>query len=238
MLALAAGTPPTRAFLARHCPTAPRALPPPPPPPRPAPQLPPDLKTSLVSMLACDSIEGYIRPGCVHVTVDAMMSSAARQSLAEAGLRSAVETLIASRDDGFWAERTMLLQLGSHLALVRDGQVVHVLSAGSCTKLLPRITAARPLAFAPAPAGEPLNISIWGYNLDGEEDTVLARQGGKRAQGRAGRCLPARAFTRAAPPTCAAPAHLRTRTALTPPLPPLPALLRLLRRGGARGPGG
>lgn len=31
-------------------------------------QLPSDLKASLVNMLSCQSMEGYLRPGCVHLT--------------------------------------------------------------------------------------------------------------------------------------------------------------------------
>ncbi len=31
-------------------------------------QLPSDLKASLVNMLSCQSMEGYLRPGCVHIT--------------------------------------------------------------------------------------------------------------------------------------------------------------------------
>lgn len=31
-------------------------------------QLPADLKASLVNMLSCQSMEGYLRPGCVHIT--------------------------------------------------------------------------------------------------------------------------------------------------------------------------
>jgi hypothetical protein len=31
-------------------------------------QLPADLKASLVNMLSCQSMEGYLRPGCVHLT--------------------------------------------------------------------------------------------------------------------------------------------------------------------------
>ena len=33
-------------------------------------------------MLSCNSIEGYIRPGCVHLTVDALMGYEERRALA------------------------------------------------------------------------------------------------------------------------------------------------------------
>ena len=45
-------------------------------------QLPTDLKASLINMLTCNSLEGYIRPGCVHVTVDALMGPEEREAMA------------------------------------------------------------------------------------------------------------------------------------------------------------
>lgn len=70
------------------------------------------------------------------------------------------------------------------MALVREGQVVHVLATSGSSQVFPRIAALRPLVAAPEADGA-TRVTVWGYNLGeetGEEDgsdVVLARsQGG------------------------------------------------------------
>lgn len=72
--------------------------------------------------------------------------------------------------------RSQQVQLGDKLALVREGKVVHVLATAN-SSLFPRVAAVRPLA-AQADAEGCLNVSLWGHNLDNEEDTILARSNG------------------------------------------------------------
>ncbi|KAL4859578.1 Teosinte glume architecture 1 [Chlorella vulgaris] len=136
-------------------------------------QLPSDLKASLVNMLSCQSMEGYLRPGCVHLTVNALMGSEEHALLASSGVRAVVERLVARQPGAFWSEHAMLIQLGDKLVLVREGRVVHVLATGS-SSLFPRLEALRPLAAAPDAAGCS-EVAVWGYNLDKAEDTILAR---------------------------------------------------------------
>lgn len=136
-------------------------------------QLPSDLKASLVNMLSCQSMEGYLRPGCVHLTVNALMGPEECALLASSGVRAVVERLVARQPEAFWSEHAMLIQLGDKLVLVREGRVVHVLATGS-SSLFPRLEALRPLAAAPDAAGC-AEVAVWGYNLDKAEDTILAR---------------------------------------------------------------
>ena len=44
-------------------------------------QLPADLKTNLLAMLRCgvNALEGYIRPGCLHLTLQAMVRGKVRE---------------------------------------------------------------------------------------------------------------------------------------------------------------
>lgn len=108
------------------------------------------------------------------------------------------------------------VQLGDKLALVREGRVVHVLATAS-SSLFPRVAALRPLAAAPSAEGH-LELSLWGYNLGSEEDTVLARSNGARLL--AGRPPPSKAAPRGSsdmPLGAALPTLTRSLTQLLPP---------------------
>ncbi|PRW58718.1 copper responsive regulator 1 isoform A [Chlorella sorokiniana] len=139
-------------------------------------QLPADLKASLVNMLSCQSMEGYLRPGCVHITVNALMGPEERALLAQSGVRAVVERLVARQPEAFWSQHAMLVQLGDKLVLVREGKVVHVLATAH-SSLFPRVAALRPLVAEPDAEGA-VTVSLWGYNLDNAEDTILARSNG------------------------------------------------------------
>lgn len=59
-----------------------------------------------------------------------------------------VERLVAQQPEAFWAQHTMLVQLGDKMALVREGQVVHVLATAHSTQVR---RAASPRQPAPLP---------------------------------------------------------------------------------------
>ncbi|KAL4430673.1 hypothetical protein ABPG75_005929 [Micractinium tetrahymenae] len=139
-------------------------------------QLPSDLKASLVNMLSCQSMEGYLRPGCVHITVNALIGPEERQLLAQSGVRAVVERLVARQPEAFWSQHAMLVQLGDKLALVREGRVVHVLATAH-SSLFPHVAALRPLVAQPSADGC-VEVQVWGHNLDNEADTLLARTNG------------------------------------------------------------
>ena len=74
--------------------------------------LPPDLKQDLVDLLSCgiNSVEGYIRPGCVHLVLGAIMSRAQYKQLAALDIRQAVEQLVTSSNKDFWSADTVLVR--------------------------------------------------------------------------------------------------------------------------------
>ena len=55
------------------------------------------------------------------------------------GVRGVVERLVAQQPEAFWAQHTMLVQLGDKMALVREGQVVHVLATAGSTQVRRRL---------------------------------------------------------------------------------------------------
>ena len=82
--------------------------------------LPPDLKQDLVDLLSCgiNSVEGYIRPGCVHLVLGAIMSRAQYKQLAALDIRQAVEQLVTSSNKDFWSADTVLVRGADRLHLV------------------------------------------------------------------------------------------------------------------------
>ena len=73
--------------------------------------LPHDLQQNLVGLLSCgvNSIEGYIMPGCLQLTVDALVSSVQLESMQHMGARQAVEQLLQSQNKAFWGSDAMLV---------------------------------------------------------------------------------------------------------------------------------
>ena len=74
--------------------------------------LPHDLKPNLVGLLSCgvDSIEGYIMPGCLQLTVDALMDSHQLEAMQQVGARQAVEQLLQGQNKAFWGSDAMLVR--------------------------------------------------------------------------------------------------------------------------------
>ena len=141
--------------------------------------LPADLKASMQEMLAVDGMEGYMQPGCVHVEVNAMLGAEGHGAVVEGGMHAAVERFLASSAAAA-AAHTIVLQLGDKMALVRDGKLIHVVDTAGAAQLLPSVAAVRPLAVVPpARRGGSISLSVWGYNLEGEGTTVIARSQGR-----------------------------------------------------------
>ncbi|KAK9835951.1 hypothetical protein WJX81_000786 [Elliptochloris bilobata] len=137
-------------------------------------QLPSDLKANLVTMLQCgvNALEGYIRPGCVHLMLHALLGEQMGSQLQKCGVRAAVKALVAGTGAEFWRQETLLIQLHDEVALVRNGQVLHVLSGSGSRGVFPAIDAVAPravLASAPGP------ITLSGANLAVPDNAVLAR---------------------------------------------------------------
>lgn len=97
-------------------------------------QLPANLRQQLTGWLNCApaGVEGYIRPGCVHLTMSATLPSQPSGAQPTAGhahtLQQAVRHLLATPEQDIWHRSTMLVQLGSEAAVVHQGSIVKVWS--------------------------------------------------------------------------------------------------------------
>ena len=76
--------------------------------------LPHDLKQNLVGLLSCgvNSIEGYIMPGCVQLTLNALLSQERYQAVRSMGVREAFDILMQDRSNrALWGSDSMLVSL-------------------------------------------------------------------------------------------------------------------------------
>ncbi|DBA97467.1 TPA: hypothetical protein ACH3X1_015182 [Trebouxia sp. C0004] len=139
--------------------------------------LPYDLKQNLVGLLSCgvNSIEGYIMPGCLQLTVEALVGSEQLAAMQDMSARQAVEQLLQGQNKAFWASDAMLVQWQDDLVLVKDGAVQTVVSGASSTGLLPEIHSMSPVCVSNDYMG---TVSISGANIAGEGQTVLCRSQG------------------------------------------------------------
>lgn len=145
-------------------------------------QLPSDLRHSITSVLNCDSVEGYMRPGCVHITIDGLMHETAAKNLRINGVRACIESLIAACPAAFAQKgRPVLVQLGEHLVMVEDGEIVREISTAYSTRMLPQITDITPRVAITTTMSSSSNVvvNLHGLNLGGPDDVVLARSQGR-----------------------------------------------------------
>lgn len=96
-------------------------------------QLPGSLRETVTGWLGSTpaGLEGYIRPGCVHLTVQATMPTrqaegAVTGTAPDVSIRSAVDHLLASPKQEVWHKCTMLVQLGDEAAVVHEGKPLKV----------------------------------------------------------------------------------------------------------------
>ena len=115
----------------------------------------------------------------MHLTVDALLSPAEAARMAEAGLAAAVGRLVGGEGAEFWKGRTMLVQMGECVALVKEGRVAQILSVAASWRQLPRLAGVSPLAVAPVGEAGEAEVTLWGYNLGSSSDAILARSQGE-----------------------------------------------------------
>ena len=147
-------------------------------------QLPSSLRTTLLEMLKSGSLEGYMRPGCVHVTVSGLMSAEAARALESKGLRSAVAQLAGSCPEVFDTDSLVFVQFANSLALARNGRVLQELSTATAKKLFPEVVSIEPAALVPSSRDEDVKgvtVCVYGTNMGHKNDVVLARSQGKYA---------------------------------------------------------
>jgi len=87
--------------------------------------LPPDLRQQVTSWLAevPPLLEGYIRPGCVHLTLHALVGRHAYDAAAKAGVQDLVRHLLRKTGCAFWRSGSYAVQLFGKVAVVTDGRV-------------------------------------------------------------------------------------------------------------------
>ncbi|GAB4813342.1 hypothetical protein N2152v2_000388 [Parachlorella kessleri] len=165
-------------------------------------QLPKRVLQEIVNLVSTDPIfvDCFVRPGCTHVTVSALLTAAERERLATEGCAVVARRLLQCggwlADTGAegepWAAN-MLVQLGSQVAVVRQGRLAAV---SQSPLLAPKLVAARPQVMqaqntgqqGEASAAEPDlhqgSVMLWGYNLGdatrpGHHDAIICRQAGR-----------------------------------------------------------
>ncbi len=73
----------------------------------------------------------------------------------------------------------MQIQWYEEVALVRDGKVLHVLSASGSRGVLPQLHSVSPLA---ALSSAPVTVKLLGANIATPDNSVLAQSQGEHAQ--------------------------------------------------------
>ena len=164
-------------------------------------ELPPNMRAQLHTWFdggsAAASLEGYIRPGCVHLTVQAILEApaaagaggaAAAEPAAPgagpAGSSSAaaadnaaahrvVSAMLASGDP-LWRTKTLLVQAGSRLVLVQAGQVQQTwdIESASPDRAVPEILHTSPPVVL---AAQPPAVCVAGVHLLQDGASIFCR---------------------------------------------------------------
>jgi hypothetical protein len=138
----------------------------------------PAVRTELEALVGGPSslslVEGCIRPGCVHLTLDTRaLGALGARPPAPGGLAAAVARLAARGELG----GDMMVQAGGRMmVLARGGRVVAQLDLQHAAHLVPRLAAVRPLAVVAAPRAA---LRLQGQRISDVGDAVMCRQQGR-----------------------------------------------------------
>lgn len=141
----------------------------------------PSIKCELVNLLRVAEhslIEGYVRPGCLHLTIDARVP-AGESAMAERaeGLAASVERLLASGALTPAAAQSMIVQLQKELVMVKEGCVMAAVDTTTSAGVMPRIAGVLPLAVV---AGQRWTfLKLAGTRLNEPDALIMCRQGGR-----------------------------------------------------------
>lgn len=140
--------------------------------------LPPDLQSQLAEVMRCgnNDLQGYIRPGCAHLTVDAGVAAPQQESLQSDGVRAAAHTLFAASSGKPWSQAPSTMQLFDEAALVSHGRVLHVVSVTGSAAVLPHLISVSPRFLI---AGSAYAAVIRSANYHPSIDAVIARADGR-----------------------------------------------------------
>lgn len=144
--------------------------------------LPPDLKPLLVQWLgsAPAGLEGYIRPGCVFLTLQAVVTQEVADSVHKAGLRRLVALMQSpAAACSFWRRNVLMLQLGQEVAVLAQGRLARHQRYSSPEQLaaggLPSLSRVEPLCVV---AGGAAEARLLGSGLAVDGCQVVARSEG------------------------------------------------------------
>ena len=185
-------------------------------------QLPSSLRESVTGWLGSTpaDVEGYIRPGCVHLTAQATVPARSDAQPGSQGqsqpqpcqaqaadVAQVVNHLLASSKQDIWHKCTMMVQLGSQVAVVHKGTPLKVwnipahadsdaaqqeqqqskaekpaccILADTRPSRLPVLTSARPVCLT-AGLGKEQAVAVLGGGLS-QDCKVLCRAGGKHLE--------------------------------------------------------
>lgn len=140
----------------------------------------PSIKCELVNLLRVAEqslIEGYVRPGCLHLTIDARVP-VGESAVADRveGLAASVERLLKSGALSSAAAESMIVQLQKELVMVKQGRVMAAVDTTTSAGVMPRIDGVLPLAVV---AGQRRTLlKLQGARLNEPEALIMCRQGG------------------------------------------------------------
>lgn len=126
-------------------------------------------------------MEGYIRPGCVHLTVQAVLQQPQQQQQQEAqqqpaGVAGVLESMLGSGCD-LWRRKTLLIQVGGELGLVHGGQLRRSwdVRTAAAARAVPHVQSVSPPVVV---AGRTAAVTLQGVNLMQDDSELLARMHG------------------------------------------------------------
>jgi SBP domain len=159
-----------------------------------APQVKSEL-TSLLRVAEQSLVEGYIRPGCMHVTLSVRVPTHAvsisndingsvdgsdTNGAVRGHLVAAVERLLDSTVLTSEAKDCIVVQLHDELVVVKQNRVMAAIDMGKSMGLIPHIAAVRPLAVLAAANGMGRTaVMLAGRRLNGPSSLIMCRQGGR-----------------------------------------------------------
>lgn len=145
-------------------------------------QLPASLRSVLQATLADVSTLAYLnaRPGCVHLTVDVLLSEEEAGKLAAMGPSGVLQVALAAGDKFFPASTfegpkgRVVAQVGDQAAVATSAGIVQQIQLERSPGLLPQPVTLVPLAMVP---GCKDSIVLLGESISGDEDVVVCRRG-------------------------------------------------------------
>lgn len=125
------------------------------------------------------TIEGYLRPGCVHLTVDVRLPKATPATSQQLNAVEAVNSIMRNKYLRAINVSEMALQYKNHLIVAtRDQFLAHLSVSDSSDELVPHIEAIVPLALCPLNGKANVTL-VCPKNSINQESLILCRQAGR-----------------------------------------------------------